>query len=183
MFGRPRLRLYCPYLSSFAISSLRVTSLIIAHMFVCHDHQSTSADISVHFSFCHLPTSMSMYVRPPSSAPISVHLSICISDKRGSELRRLALDYFLSLHMSFESFQSLSESLCSLRLLRIETFFSLPALNSSIFRLFTLPTVASHSHHGPYDPGQDQPAIGLGYLLRLQRLTIRLEILGSPVTR
>ena len=114
-----------PISLSFAISSLRVTSLIIAHMFVCHDHQSTSASISVHFSFCHLPTSMSMYVRPPSSAPISVHLSI------------LALDYFLSLHMSFESFQSLSESLCNLRLLRIETFFSLPALNSSIFRLFT----------------------------------------------
>ena len=58
--------------------------------------------------FCHLPTSMSMYVRPPSSAPISVHLSIFISDKRGSELRRLALDYFLSLHMSFDSVQSLS---------------------------------------------------------------------------
>ena len=132
-----------PISLSFAISSLRVTSLIIAHMFVCHDHQSTSADISVHFSFCHLPTSMSMYVRPPSSAPISVHLSICISDKRGSELRRLALDYFLSLHMSFESFQSLSESLCSLRLLRIETFFSLPAFDSSIFRFFSLPTLDS----------------------------------------
>ena len=162
----------------FAISYLRVTSLSIAHLFVCHDHQSTSASISVHFNFCHLSTSMSMYVHPPSSASISVHLSTCISDKQGLELRRLAFDYSLSWHMSFESFQRLSESLCILRLLRIETFFSLPAFDSSIFLLH----LSALPHDRPYDPGQDQPTIELGYLLRLQRLTIRLEILDSPVT-
>ena len=83
---------------SFYISSLRVKSLIIAHVLVCHDHQSTSASISVHFRFYHLLTSMSMYVRLPSSASIPVHLYICISD-------------YSVFHLSNQTLSSLQHSL------------------------------------------------------------------------
>ena len=69
---------FLPISLSFAISSLRVTSLIIAHRFVCHDHQSASVSTSVHSQFLpsahfhvHVcsPALVCAYICPP------VHLS------------------------------------------------------------------------------------------------------------
>ena len=78
---------FLPISLSFAISSLRVTSLIIAHRFACRNHQSASVTTSVHFRFCHLSTSVPMYVRPPLSAPtLPITLSFAISSLRVTSL-------------------------------------------------------------------------------------------------